>query len=432
MISVKRVVLCLSVGLVFSGCGSALFAQGGRANSVPKSARPNPPDPATKPLNAHERFAYDAVRAAVALPQSEPQDRLRVLAAAASVIAPIRPALAKSYSSEGLRVEQELIQRGETPAASMLGSGPVDCKAVQSLVESIPAQRVDVAEATLVGAIAACPTVSLTVQRLIDGGMDEKKLAPRAALALMDHAGLSSAWSQEEFVKLFDSLPMDAAAIQREAPNLATTYAAAAGKMEKAAAKKSGLQLLLWLGKLPESGDRALSISVTAGAMKQALGPKDFEDAMASDVMVRQIAQKAGGPGQVSRPMDDSISVLKAMQAGKEDRVQELEALPPSRRAREAAASGFASGTGGNLKLASRYFDLAFSSLNAVWSDRQGVRDAAEIVQEVSEAAAQVNSMDALQRARGLDDTAAQAIGMISVARVVSGNQQAGATSASR
>jgi hypothetical protein len=42
----------------------------------------------------------------------------------------------------------------------------------------------------------------------------------------------------------------------------------------------------------------------------------------------------------------------------------------------------------------------------------------------VSEAAAQVDSLDALRRTRGLDDAAAQAIGMISVARVVASGEQ--------
>jgi hypothetical protein len=111
--------------------------------------------------------------------------------------------------------------------------------------------------------------------------------------------------------------------------------------------------------------------------------------------------------------------VLKAMQSATEDRVRELEALPASQRAREAAASGFASGSGGDRTLASRYFDLAFNSLNSAWSERESGKNTADLVQEVSEAAAQVDSVDALRRARGLDDPAAQAIGMISVARVV-------------
>jgi hypothetical protein len=153
--------------------------------------------------------------------------------------------------------------------------------------------------------------------------------------------------------------------------------------------------------------------------MKQALGDKGYEEALASDVGARQVAQSAGGNAEISQPVEESASVLKAMQSAKEDRVQELETLPASQRAREAAASGFASGTGGDPKLASRYFDLAFNSLNSVWSEREVQRDAAGIVQEVSEAAAQVDSEDALRRTRGLDDPAAQAIGMISVARVV-------------
>ena len=113
--------------------------------------------------------------------------------------------------------------------------------------------------------------------------------------------------------------------------------------------------------------------------------------------------------------------MLKAMQSAKDDRLKELEALPAPQRAREAAASGFASGTADDRTLASRYFDLAFSSLNSVWSDREKLKDAPGIVQEVSEAAAQVDSADALRRTRELDDPAAQAIGMISVARVVAG-----------
>jgi hypothetical protein len=428
----NKVIPLLAFSLVLLVAHPLLLAQGGRANAVPSGAKVNPPDPATKPLDARKRFAFDVVRAAVALPQSEPQDRLRVLAAAASVITPIRPALARSYSREGLRVEQDLIQRGEQPATSMLNSGPVDCKAVQTLVESIPAQRVDAAETTLVAAIGACPAVSSSAQKLIDGGLDEKKLAPRATLALMEQAGLHSAWSQDKFEKLFNSLPPDAAKLQLEAPNLAAMYARASSEVDHDVAKKTGLRLLLWLGKLENSGDRTVAVNVTTGAMKQVLGAKDYEDALASDVIARQVAQSAGGEGEISHPMDESVSVLKAMQSANEDRMQQLETLPPSQRAREASASGFASGTGGDHKLASRYFDLAFSSLNQMWSNRDTVRNAPAVVQEVSEAAAQVDSLDALRRARGLDDPTAQAIGMISVARVVASREPTDPTSASR
>jgi hypothetical protein len=166
--------------------------------------------------------------------------------------------------------------------------------------------------------------------------------------------------------------------------------------------------------------------------MKTALGEKDYEDALASDVMARQVAQSEGGEGEISHPEEESASVLKAMQSAKEDRLQELEALPPSKRAREAAASGFASGTAGDRKLSSRYFDLAFSSLNIVWSERDNSHNVGDVVQEVSEAAAQVDSIDALRRTRGLDNTAAQAIGMIAVARVVASKDPPATATASR
>ena len=416
-----KAILCLTCGALLLSRGEMVFGQGGRAEAVPKGAKVNAPDTATKALSPHQRFAYDVVRSAVALPQSNLQDRLRVLAAAASVIAPLRPALAKAYSREGLRVEQDLIQRGEQPATSMLSAGPVDCKAVQALVESIPVQRVDAAEPSLVAAIGECPAVMLSAKKLVGAGLEEKKLAPRATLALMERAGLSSAWSQEKFAKVFDSLPSEAGGLAREAPNLAALYATASGAVDSEEAKRAGVTFLLWLGKLPESGDRAMAVNITIAAMKHALGDKAYEEALASDIAARQVAQSSGGAAEISRPVEESASVLKAMQSAQEDRIPELESMPVSQRAREAAASGFASGTAGDRKLASRYFDLAFSSLNSIWSEREKLNDAPGIVQEVSEAAAQVDSLDALRRTRELDDPTAQAIGMISVARVVSG-----------
>ena len=73
--------------------------------------------------------------------------------------------------------------------------------------------------------------------------------------------------------------------------------------------------------------------------------------------------------------------------------------------------------------MADRYFDIAFSALDKVWDDRSSKTDAPAVVQEVSEAAAQVDPIDALKRTQKLSDKAAQAIGMIAVARVVSGGQ---------
>jgi hypothetical protein len=61
---------------------------------------------------------------------------------------------------------------------------------------------------------------------------------------------------------------------------------------------------------------------------------------------------------------------------------------------------------------------MAFSAADEVWSNR-GETNVAELVEEISEAAAQVDPVAALKRAQGLQDPSAQAIGMIAVARVV-------------
>ncbi len=140
-------------------------------------------------------------------------------------------------------------------------------------------------------------------------------------------------------------------------------------------------------------------------------------------MIARQVAQTAGQQGEVDSPPEENVSVLGAMGGAGQDRTAELNDMLPPQRAREAAASGFANGNGGDKKLASRYFDIAYSSINEMWNDRAQTPDAAAIVQEVSEAAAQVDAVNALQRSRNLEDPTAQAIGMIAVARVVSSEQ---------
>jgi hypothetical protein len=74
--------------------------------------------------------------------------------------------------------------------------------------------------------------------------------------------------------------------------------------------------------------------------------------------------------------------------------------------------------------MAERYFDIAYSALEEVWSNRGGSTvNAPSVLEEVNEAAAQVNPVDALQRAQKLSDPSAQAISMLAVARVVGGQQ---------
>ena len=58
------------------------------------------------------------------------------------------------------------------------------------------------------------------------------------------------------------------------------------------------------------------------------------------------------------------------------------------------------------------------------WSNRaESKTDAPEVVQEVSEAAAQVDPIAALKRSQALQDPSAEAISMLAVARVVAGHE---------
>lgn len=398
------------------------------AKQVPAQQKPN--TTATRTYTPKQKFALDVVHSAVAIPQPDSQDRLRVLTTAASVVYPLEPKFAKQLSTEGLRIEQDLIRQGQTPTASMLEVGGIDCKSVESLVENIPAEKVTAAEQTLIGAISHCSSTVPTVQRLESQAMENNNVAPRLVLSLMEAVGPKNPWSQDQFEKLFKSLPSDAKAVAYEAPNFAAMYARMAPEMSVDVAKSSGLRLLTWLGKLDPEGPRNLAVNITTGTMKDVL--KDgYDRALEGDVMARQVAQTAGQAGEVDTAPEENVSVLGAMGSTGQDRSAELNDMEPSQRAREAAASGFANGTGGDKKLASRYFDIAYSSLNEVWNNRSQSADAANIVQEVSEAAAQVDPVNALQRSRNLEDPTAQAIGMIAVARVVS-SEQGGPEEASR
>ena len=378
----------------------------------------------TTKLDKRKQFVLDVVQSAVALPQPDPQDRLRVLAAAAAVVGSVNKTLAANYGREGMRIEQDLIQTGETPSASMLESGHADCNLVTSFVENIPVARIAAAEQALIGAISLCPKQAIDpARRKIEAGLEAGQIAPRALLALVEHLGAASPWSQEQFSKMFSNLPADAKSVSAEAPNFAAMYSRMAPAMDAAVVKSTGLKLLAWLGKLDDGGNRNLAVNVTTGAMKDALGEKAYNEALGSDVMAAQVAQTAGKPGEMDHPEEENVSVLQALSNKKVDRLAELNALPPSLRAREAAAAGFATGTNGDRKMSDRYFDVAFSAVEKVWQDRATVKNAPDVVQEVSEAAAQVDAIDALNRAQRLNDKTASAISMIAVARVVSGQE---------
>src|SRR5258706_16380586 len=113
---------------LIAGLASGLFSY---AQETPPPVRPresakevSPSVVATSPKAAKSRkFALDVVNSAVALPQTDQQDRLRVLSSAVEVMAPIAPKTATELSREGIRIEAELISAGQKPAASLFTSG---------------------------------------------------------------------------------------------------------------------------------------------------------------------------------------------------------------------------------------------------------------------------------------------------------------------
>lgn len=406
-------------GILLGCCLSAT----GQGTYKPTAANASRKAAAVKKLTPEQKFVLDTVNMAVALPQPDPQDRLRVLATAANVISPIDQKIAKTLWHEGVRVESELIQAGKTPAVSLMANGQADCEAAQSFVENLSENSVVAAEQSLIGAVTSCKKQTLDiVSRKLDAALQKKLVASRALMAVMEAQGTKSAWSEKHFEEMFDSLP-DAQENASEAENFAAMYARMSGEVDNDAAKSAGLKLLEWLGKLDDSGLRTLAVNITVGAMKQTLGEKDFQDALSSDVGAGSTVRSAenGAPGQIERPPLESVSVLEAMKDNGSDHSDRLRELPASERAREAAAHGFAAGTSGDKQQSKKYFDMAFAAVDEVWEARTPEQNTAAVVEEVSEAAAEVDSVNALARAQALRDPSAQAIAMLAVARVVAG-----------
>jgi hypothetical protein len=415
----RQLAAVIVFGLFLAGMVQQSVAQQGGAKTWSKPAPANPVGAAK--LTPGQKFVIDTVKMAVALPESDQQDRLRVLSTAADVVSPIDKKMAKNFWSEGAQIETDLVRLGKTPAISMMSSGQVDCAAALSFVENVPDGAVLQAEQSLIGAITSCPKQTLdAVSRKLDAGLEKNVVASRALMAAMLAHGETSAWSQQHFTKMFGSLP-DPKANAPEAENLAAMYAQMAPSVDKDAATKAGLQLLTWLGKVEDSPLRTMSIHITTGAMQQALGDEAYKAALQSDLVANGTVQNAGQDREIERPQSDNVSVLAAMNSHG-DQTDQLSGLPPAQRARAAAAQGFATGTSGNKQQAGKYFDMAFSAADEVWDARTPETDAAAVIQEISEAAAQVDSLNALTRAQKLRDSSAQAIGMLAVARVVASN----------
>ena len=395
----------------------------GQRETPPKLKASHEVKPPTAPakLTPQQKFVLDTVNMAVALPQPDPQDRLRVLSTAAQVVSTVDRTMAKKLWREGVQVESELIRVGQKPAVSLMAEGQADCTAAASFVENLPVNSAVQAEQSLIGAVTSCPKQTLdTVARKIDAAMEKGIIPPRALMAVIDAQGSGSQWSQAHFEKMFNSLPdPQGSAAASEAENYAAMYARMAPDVNKDMASRTGLKFLAWLGKLQDSPLRTLSIHITTGAMQQALGDEAFQAALQNDVVAMSTVQNAGQDREVERPQEDSISVLEAMGNNGSDQSEKLRGLPAVQRARQAAAHGFAAGTSGQKDKAAKYFDIAFAAVDEAWDARTTQTDTPSVVTEVGEAAAQVDSLNALTRAQALRDSSAQAIAMLAGARVV-------------
>lgn len=372
-------------------------------------------------LTPGQQFVMDVVKSAVGRREGDPQDRLRVLSTAISVVSPVDPAYAKRLATEGVQVEAQLIGAGEKPAASIMETGQVSCTVATQFVDGLPAARVADAEQSIIGAVGVCPQAAQAAEVKLDSGTAQGQFAPRAFMATAERTGVKTAWAQSRFEKMMGELP-DAKSEKKEAPNFAAMYARMAPEVDKSVAQKAGIDLLLWLSQVEDGPERNLAIKIMTGAMKQALGSEAYEQALRSDVIAQQTAALTGST-DVPQPEEENVSVLSAMQQRDEDQSESIRAMPPAIRARQAAAAGFARGTAGSASRAQKYFDIAFPALDEAWEQRQPGKNVAAVVEEVCEAAAQVNTVDALKRAEQLQEPAEQAIGMLAVARTVLGKE---------
>ncbi|MBI2677577.1 MAG: hypothetical protein HYX28_02210 [Candidatus Koribacter versatilis] len=408
----------IAFALVLAALPAAAGAASPRAT---KAARPGAGSQVAR-KQAKQKFVLDVVRMAVALPQPDPQDRLRVLNSATGVIGPMNSAMARQFTTEGARLEAELIAGGGRPAVSIFSAGSVDCAVAAQFMDMVPQDAVARAEDSLLAALSVCPnTTREPLRRKLEAALENGIVSARPLLALMETSGPSSRWSQETFTKMFSALPKGAEQLA-EAPNYAAMLIQMAPAVEKDVAKDAGVRFLEWLGQFGQGSQRNLAVNMAMGVLRDTLGEAKLREALASNVVAQSVAGTEGQPGEIEHPEEESVSVLEAMGA-KGDQSERLRGLPASLRAREAAAHGFATGTRGDRKLADRYFDMAYSALDEVWSGRTPEKNVPAVVEEVSEAAAQVDAVAALQRAQRLTEPSAQAISMLAVARVVVGSQ---------
>src|SRR3954465_8429765 len=219
--------------------GLSLFAPMLMAQSAPPPHRPKAKPAVAKPATPQQtqsnKFVREVVAAAVAIPQADPQDRLRVLNAAVMLTARTDAKSAAKLADEAVQIESRLIAAGETPVASVVASGYASCASVTEFVQGIYPGVVSAAEQSLIGAIGKCPKQTLElVRNRVEAAAQQGVFAPRLMMALMNKLGKSSAWSQAKFTEVMGSLPNTEAPSSKEAaPNFASLFAYMATDVEK-------------------------------------------------------------------------------------------------------------------------------------------------------------------------------------------------------
>ena len=373
-----------------------------------------------KQFAQRSKFALNVLNAAVALPQNDAQDRLRVLVSAARLANDVSPATKKVLVREGTQIEARLIAAGEKPLASMVGTGMVDCASVGGLVDAMRPESLSAAEATISAAVSQCPRQALgPAERILGEALTRGHVPPKALLAAMQAAGPKSNWTLQQFDAVFSNLPdpQDYSSAV-DAPMFAMLYSDFAPKVDTSSARNAGAKLLAWLGKMDESPERVQAAGAAVEAIKKTVGESGLQEMEESDPIVNQAAQLAGQPMEMPMP-DEEPNVNIGSLDTSTDHSSDLADYPAPRRAREGAAYGFAAASAGNKELAQRYFEIAFSALNELWSDRMPGQDVGSLVEEVAQAAVSVDPGAALQAAERLDQPSAKAISMLAVAQAV-------------
>ena len=171
-------ILICTASLAFAQTTPALKASAAKtSNSNSTTAQQNP----------RQKFVLDVVHSAVGLQEADLQDRLRVLFAAANVVAPIDKAMAHEFAKQGIAIETKLVAEGQKPAVSMLAGGHVDCSSAVTFVQTVPPSAVLEAEQSILAAITLCPAqVEQPAKEKLDSGLNQGSVAARPILALMD------------------------------------------------------------------------------------------------------------------------------------------------------------------------------------------------------------------------------------------------------